>query len=533
MIAAVPPPIRRSIELPSCPNSTLGRLPTSRIRPFAGPEDTLREMADAALGDDGERSMLVRQFTSWVVSGIFPKDYNGEILAIRNVLVQHSPWLPGVPLFRYTNDARHVEVVKTPRRMLEEIYQQGTTQVDCLPEGTLLLGRDFRFIPIEAAVPGTEIWGLDGWTRIKAVAYKGQLPVSAVRMNNGSTVLATAGHRFVVWSCAKHGLDADCCYRNSCRPGRDGGSWEQVRLLDTQPKMLLASPQRIAFGDESMGPDRAYIEGLYIADGWCGALGGFNISGQDGCPKEQQKREVQQICERLGVNTSWRRKSVYVSASDEQFAERIPRMGKRAPEKRFLSINLDEAAAAESLRGVMADSGANTGAPQSRTFTTTSPMLALQVRMLHKMFGISCGYSYIENHRGLGKHPIWRLSTRSPQQHPRRSEKLLRVAEVMHELTEAPCYDIETESGYVYLPEHDVTVHNCDEIAAMAATMLLQVGREVELVALGFEPRSLSHVGVRAREPKSRRWIWIDGVAGPKERQAAQKARELLVYSLD
>jgi len=74
---------------------------------------------------------------------------------------------------------------------------------------------------------------------------------------------------------------------------------------------------------------------------------------------------------------------------------------------------------------------------------------------------------------------------------------------------------------------------DCDEYAAMAATMFLLIGRKVELVALGFQPGSLSHVGVRVQEPKSERWIWVDGVAGPREREAARTAKELLIWSLD
>jgi hypothetical protein len=81
--------------------------------------------------------------------------------------------------------------------------------------------------------------------------------------------------------------------------------------------------------------------------------------------------------------------------------------------------------------------------------------------------------------------------------------------------------------------EIGTTSVDCDDISTMAATMCLQIGREVELVALGFSPGSLSHVGVRAKEPKSSQWIWLDGVAGPREREAAGRAKELLVWSLD
>jgi hypothetical protein len=113
------------------PRPQLGVLPQAHVRPFRGPRDTLAKMADHVLGDFGERSMLVRQFTEFVTRDVWPKSYLSEILAIRNVFVQLSPWRPGTPLFKYTNDPRHVELVKTPERMVREIRESGTTVVDC------------------------------------------------------------------------------------------------------------------------------------------------------------------------------------------------------------------------------------------------------------------------------------------------------------------------------------------------------------------------------------------------------------------
>src|SRR5262249_54503232 len=74
---------------------------------------------------------------------------------------------------------------------------------------------------------------------------------------------------------------------------------------------------------------------------------------------------------------------------------------------------------------------------------------------------------------------------------------------------------------------------DCDESSCLAATMALQIGRVAEFVAMGFTPHQLSHVAVRVKEPKTGRWIILDGVAGPREKEAAGKARELLIKSLD
>lgn len=80
--------------------------------------------------------------------------------------------------------------------------------------------------------------------------------------------------------------------------------------------------------------------------------------------------------------------------------------------------------------------------------------------------------------------------------------------------------------------EHGFSVVDCDDVSTFLAALALTIGREVELVAMGFAPRSLSHVAVRVREPKSRQWILLDGVAGPREREAASKAVELMFKSL-
>jgi len=109
----------------------LGASPAVRLSQFRGPEHTLETMAQNALGPFGEKSMIVRQFTEWVIREVQPKDYLGELLAIRNIFVQPSPKRPTTPMFRYANDPRHVEMVKTPERMVKEIMEQGSCVCDC------------------------------------------------------------------------------------------------------------------------------------------------------------------------------------------------------------------------------------------------------------------------------------------------------------------------------------------------------------------------------------------------------------------
>ena len=100
-------------------------------------------MVKAVQGPRGEQSMLVRTVTEEVVRGLQPKDYLGEILAIRYWVTEH---------IRYVNDPLHVEVVKDPQRIVEEILANGQAAEDCdgiallIAVMCLLVGRVVEFV---------------------------------------------------------------------------------------------------------------------------------------------------------------------------------------------------------------------------------------------------------------------------------------------------------------------------------------------------------------------------------------------------
>lgn len=144
----------RPSGLPRGPTASFLGVPgRARYGPFSGARDTLRKMHEHVLGDSGEPSVKVREFTEWVIAGVEPKDYLGEIVAIRNVFLQDSPFT-GTALFRYTNDPRHIEWVKTPERIVREIEQKGSALIDC-DEATSLaatmalqIGRVAQFVAL-------------------------------------------------------------------------------------------------------------------------------------------------------------------------------------------------------------------------------------------------------------------------------------------------------------------------------------------------------------------------------------------------
>lgn len=117
--------------------------PPHRLSGFRGPPDTLAGMVRAAQGPRGERSIFVRSMTEKVVGQLWPKDYLGEILAI-------NAWVSERVV--YLNDPLHVELLKDPQRLCEEIADKGFARGDCddiavlMATMALQVGRDAQFV---------------------------------------------------------------------------------------------------------------------------------------------------------------------------------------------------------------------------------------------------------------------------------------------------------------------------------------------------------------------------------------------------
>lgn len=129
-------------EPPLVPKATMGA--------FTGAPDTLELMRQHAWGEYGEHSVLVRVVAEDIVRGLRGKDYLGEILAIRNFVMQRV---------RYLNDHLHIEYVKTPERLLWEVLQYGVAEADCDEMAELIatlglcIGRQARFVVVGFGEP--------------------------------------------------------------------------------------------------------------------------------------------------------------------------------------------------------------------------------------------------------------------------------------------------------------------------------------------------------------------------------------------
>jgi len=445
-----------------------------------------------------EKDPGTRELATKLISGCKSRDNMCEAQAIYDAVRKRVRYIGDVAPIKFPDGAvEPIDFFQSARRT----WEMGAG--DCLPKGTLLLVEGHRFVAIENLLPGTKIWGRDAWTPVKDVWAKGVLPVDAVFLNNGSSFKATPDHKVFVALCGKHTDRVKPC---SC-PIEDRAI-ERILVSQLKPGMVLVQPDTIASGSEYMDPRRAFIEGLYLSDGFTGHDTSFDISGQDSSPKEAQKREVEALCTELGIRTTWQRK--YINIQDKAWTERLKMMGTRAWHKHALSLDLQHEAAAELLRGIMADSGANTNG-DGRTFTTTSRELMLQTRLLYRMLGVSCSERYIVDHGGLGEHPIWRLGVRD--QSVKKAEKLLRVKAIERAVMELPVYDISTEDHYVYLPEADVVVSNCDDHVTLIASLLSVVGIPARLrVTAPTRTADWGHIypiaGFPVESPK--KWVALD-----------------------
>lgn len=432
----------------------------------------------------------------------------------------------------YVADPVMGEFMATPNQLLC-LDENGLCMMggDCFPEGTLLLRDDFEFVPIEQIKIGDRIWGKDKWSTITQKWAKGALTVDAIEMSNGSTMYLTGDHKVYVGRC-KHG---GRCEQVQCQPAfkRMESFDTRLHVSDLHEGDTLLQPERISFGNGHIDADRMYVEALALADGWTQASKNpelphlnFRVAGRDGKRKEAQKHEVKAICERLGIETLWHAR--YIVVKDREWASRIASLGSRARHKHLETINLDESTAAAALRGLMADSTKNTGGV-NRTYSTTSRTLMLQVRALHRMFGQFTSVKMMtpEQHGGAGKHPLWRVGQRGGGKVVRTN---LCVTSIERAVRKVPCWDISTDDHYVYLPEHDVTVSNCDEHAIGLAAAMMSIGIPAMIIGSSHrEPYDVPTHVYMAFQDDLNDWVKMDGTTKYSVGHVAPHSREFWV----
>ena len=195
-----------------------------------------------------------------------PKDWIGELrMLFWAVTNPNSPYA-----MRYTRDHATIDMFGSSdshRRL---------PSGDCFVNGTLVLRDDHKLVPVETLRVGDRIWGLDKWTTVQQTWDKGVLPTWLIRLNNGSSMRLTPNHKVWVLECDKHPTGNNCT-QVSCPMG--GRTKKVVHVRDLKPGMMLVQPERIDFGDQSIDPEEAWVEGVFAADGWIDGPNRFAIAG--------------------------------------------------------------------------------------------------------------------------------------------------------------------------------------------------------------------------------------------------------------
>lgn len=332
---------------------------------------------------------------------------------------------------------------------------------DCLPLSTLVMKDDFSLVPISSLAPGDKIMGDSQWTTVVEQMQTGVKRILAFDLDNGAVLRCSPNHRLF----------------------RDDGT--EVRAEDVKPGDQLMTPKEDfpsaskPHKDEALSEnDFAWLMGVFVADGWCELPRHprFAISGKDGMKKEGQKHRVETMMEQAGISVRWNDR--YISVNDKRLAAIMSACGKGAPQKHLPFLDFSREQVAHLIEGLSADAYVkerNHGS--DTTFGTTSHELAIQLRVLHRMIGKSVHIRRWDKHGGLGENPIYRIGIRKTADEMVRPNRVRLSARVLgiREDGEEMCCDIETDTGKFWLPESDLVVHNCEDLACWRVAELREL----------------------------------------------------------
>ncbi len=455
----------------------------------------LAELTEKSVGDP-----LVREVALQIIRECKSRDDRCELEAIFQAVKHGDPAIKSLKKgFKYVADPVIMDYFVAPHASLKSC-EAGACGGDCLPTDTKVLGEGYKVRDVGDVQAGDVIMGDGRWTKVLHKWDKGVQPVLALKLNNGSTLRCTPDHKvFIV-------------------PRRTNGcSGERSTAVETLAKNVregddLLTAQDLPPGTGRLDSDLAWLLGTYVADGWSEPQENrVCISGKDGHPKEAQKERVQEICDRFGLPHYWHER--YIRIVDSELTKMMASCGAHAPEKHLPSLDLDQATATAVLEGLAADASVN----KSLVYGTTSKELALQVRILFRILGQSTHIKCVEDHGGLGKNPIYRITVRQPAWTRNDNKEVRPHARVQSiQVCEAvPTVDIETDTSRFYLPESDLVVHNCDDHTSLIAALAATLGFTVGLRAWGSGKKGEDYVHVYAvvalpKRPPFREEVGLD-----------------------
>jgi hypothetical protein len=265
---------------------------------------------------------------------------------------------------------------------------------------------------------------------------------------------------------------------------------------------------------EELSADDAFIVGAYLAEG-C-KLGKKakshpryrrNYVSLAGIANSKGIRErFAQILTDRGVAFEARERELRFKVSDVPVLAELD-LGVTAINKHLPHLDWSPTTAAAILAAMEQGDAGTASNGENIVYSTISPELALQYRVLRRMLGYSTSITCLATHGGAGRNPIYRVTTRvNDTKRPWAKIKAIEVEDA-----EQACVDIMTTSGRVYLPESDVIVRQCDDLDIVLESMLFLIGfgTKARVVSVQGAPSEWVHVYPLAGLPKDNPSAWV------------------------
>lgn len=439
-------------------------------------------LGDAAFGRrnppvGGLKDPRMRQIGLEVTSGCPARDDLCELNAIFDFVKRNV---------RYTGDITDKDTFQTAWRTMQ------MAGGDCFPEGTLFVTRD-GFEPVEHLEVGDEIHDGESWVPVLKTWDRGAKEIFRVGLDNGNDLRLSPTHKILR-------VPAGGAY----------GDAEEIPIADVRIGDDLLQPRRFdgAAADE-LDEATAFLVGAYLAEGYRSNKkkgGPCEYLSFAGAANGKMIRErVIEILKARDVPFKERPREIKLHVRD--FLEAYD-LGRIAIEKALPSFRYGPKTV-ETIVGTMeqGDGGWSTRG-SNLVYSTISPTLALQYRVLKRMLGQSVAWKVLADHGGAGKNPIHRLTVRAEATR----RPWAKVKSVMVEDGEVLCYDIMTSTGRVYLPECDVITRQCDDHSVLNAVLAMENGFPTRFRITSNTGATWDHIYCLAGVPRTgpRKWVPLD-----------------------
>jgi len=387
---------------------------------------------------------------------------------------------------RYTGDITNKDTFQSAFRTLQ--YAGG----DCFPQGTLFLTRD-GFMPVELIEEGDEVHDGETWVPVLKTWDRGAKTIFRVGLDNGNDLRLSDTHKIL-----------------RVPVGGAYGDAEEVRVADVRIGDDLLQPRRFdGAAIDELDEATAFLMGAYLAEG-CRShkkVGGpdvyISIAGVTG--RKMIRERVVEILKAREIPFTERVREIKFHSRD--FEESFS-LGRVAIEKGLPTFRYGPRTVETIVRAMeMGDGGLSTTG-YNLVYSTISPTLALQYRVLKRMMGQSVAWKTVTDHGGAGKNPIHRLTVRAEATR----RPWAKVKSILVENDEVESYDIMTSTGRVYLPEADVVTRQCDDHSVLTSVLAIENGFQTKFRITSNTGASWDHIYTLVGVPKvsPRRWIALD-----------------------